>query len=131
MTVFTAAVKVKLVGKGLPAFPKGLLSGLNFAVSFLLMQAFGFVLATKQPAMTAATLATILREHRGAATASTKSSTSRHDRALAGRGGGGNVAIVAAGAWLFDLLFRLLAGVPISIARTRCTSSRHSRLSTA
>jgi len=65
LTVFTAAVKMRVVGKGLPAFPEGILSGLNYAVSFLLLQAFGLMLATKQPAMTAATLAAILRERRG------------------------------------------------------------------
>jgi len=65
LTVVTAAVKMRVVGKGLPAFPEGFLSGLNYAISFLLLQAFGLVLATKQPAMTAATLAAILRERRG------------------------------------------------------------------
>jgi len=65
LTVLTAAVKMRVVGKGLPAFPEGFLAGLNYAVSFLLLQAFGLVLATKQPAMTAATLAAILRERRG------------------------------------------------------------------
>ncbi len=113
LTVFTAAVKVKLVGKGLPPFPEGFLSGLNFAVSFLLMQAFGFVLATKQPAMTAATLAAILRERRGEAhrfdeIVDFTASIVRSQVAAALS----NVAIVASGAWLFDLLFRQLAGHP-------------------
>ena len=39
-----------------------------FAVSFLLLQMFGLVLATKQPAMTAAALANIMRTQRGAGT---------------------------------------------------------------
>ncbi len=112
LTVFTAAVKMKLVGKGLPAFPEGFLSGLNYAVSFLLLQAFGFVLATKQPAMTAATLASILRERRGAhrldEIVGFTASIVRSQVAAAV----GNVTIVAAGAWLFDHLFRLVAGRP-------------------
>ena len=110
LTVFTAAVKMKVVGKGLPAFPEGFLSGLNYAVSFLLLQAFGLVLATKQPAMTAATLASILRERRG---------LHRLDEIVDFTAGIvrsqvaaaiGNVTMVAIGAWGFEQLFRLLAG---------------------
>ena len=110
LTVFTAAVKMKVVGKGLPAFPEGFLSGLNYAVSFLLLQAFGLVLATKQPAMTAATLASILRERRG---------VHRLDEIVDFTAGIfrsqiaaaiGNVTMVAIGAWLFEQVFRLLAG---------------------
>jgi site-specific recombinase len=112
LTVVTAAVKMKVVGKGIPAFPEGILSGLNYAVSFLLLQAFGFVLATKQPAMTAATLASILRERRGVhrldEIVGFTASIVRSQVAAAI----GNVTVVAAGAWLFDHLFRRLAGRP-------------------
>ena len=112
LTVFTAAVKMKLVGKGLAPFPEGFLAGLNYAVSFLLLQAFGFVLATKQPAMTAATLASILRERRGVhrldEIVDFAASIVRSQVAAAL----GNVTVVAAGAWLFDHLFRWLAGRP-------------------
>lgn len=40
----------------LPIFFEGILVSSNYAISFLLIQAFGFVLATKQPAATAAAL---------------------------------------------------------------------------
>jgi site-specific recombinase len=46
-------------------FAHGVLYGLNYAVSFLLLQRLGLVLATKQPAMTAAALASIVREQQG------------------------------------------------------------------
>ena len=60
LTVLTAAVKLKVTHAGLPLFVEGMLSGLNYAVSFMLLHHFHLMLATKQPAMTAATLATLL-----------------------------------------------------------------------
>jgi len=65
LTVGTGAVKTALSGWHVPDFAHGFLYGLNYAVSFLLLQKLGLVLATKQPAMTAATLAEILRERKG------------------------------------------------------------------
>jgi site-specific recombinase len=65
LTAATAAVKLGIHHLPLSDFAIGVLYGLNYAVSFLLLQAFGLILATKQPAMTAAVLATILRERRG------------------------------------------------------------------
>jgi len=62
LTVFTAAFKMLVHEWHLAPFPESLLYGLNYAVSFLAMQAFGLMLATKQPAMTAAALAQIMRE---------------------------------------------------------------------
>ncbi|MBA3685848.1 MAG: hypothetical protein H0W72_11500 [Planctomycetes bacterium] len=64
LTVGTTAVK--LVAAQLPGsdFAHGLLYGLNYAISFLLLHHLHLVLATKQPAMTAATIATILRDQR-------------------------------------------------------------------
>ncbi len=65
LTVFTAAFKMLVHEWHLAAFPESFLYGLNYAVSFLLMQSFGLVLATKQPAMTAAAVAQIMREAKG------------------------------------------------------------------
>jgi site-specific recombinase len=65
LTAFTAAVKLEVTHLALPLFVVGFLAGLNYAVSFLIMQAFGLILATKQPSMTAAALAKIVREERG------------------------------------------------------------------
>jgi site-specific recombinase len=110
LTVLTAAVKMKIVGRGLPAFPEGVLASLNYAVSFLLLQTFGLILATKQPAMTAATLAAIVRERRGAHRTDEivdyAAAIVRSQLAAATA----NVVVVAAGAYIFDLLWQLVAG---------------------
>lgn len=65
LTVGTTALK--LLSADIPGsdFLHGLIYGLNYAVSFLILHHLHLVLATKQPAMTAANLATILREQRG------------------------------------------------------------------
>jgi site-specific recombinase len=65
LTVFTAAIKLKLVGAHLPLFVEGFLVGTDYAVTFVLLQIFHLALATKQPSMTAAALAGIVRENRG------------------------------------------------------------------
>jgi site-specific recombinase len=57
ITLFTAALKLGITSMHLPLFVEGLLAGSNYSVSFLLIQLLGFTLATKQPSMTAATLA--------------------------------------------------------------------------
>jgi site-specific recombinase len=65
LTVFTAAIKMSIIGKHFPLFVEGFLTGTNYAVSFVLLQVFGLALATKQPSMTAATFAGIVRRNRG------------------------------------------------------------------
>jgi site-specific recombinase len=60
LTAFTVALKFGIAGAALPIFFDGLASSLNYAGSFLLMQLFGHTLATKQPAMTAAALASAM-----------------------------------------------------------------------
>jgi len=65
LTVITAAVKLRVYDAHLPPFVEGFASGTNYAVSFIFLQILGLVLATKQPAATAATFAGIIRESRG------------------------------------------------------------------
>jgi site-specific recombinase len=65
LTVATAAIKIKITLSHLPPFFEGLLVGTDYAASFLVLQAFGLVLATKQPSMTAATYAKIVRMTQG------------------------------------------------------------------
>jgi len=60
LTVLTAAIKMVVTHSGLPLFVEGFLSGLNYSVSFILLQVFSLVLATKQPSMTGAALARIV-----------------------------------------------------------------------
>ena len=65
LTVLTAAIKMRVYDAHLPLFVEGFAAGTNYAVSFITLQIFGLVLATKQPAATAATFAGIIRENRG------------------------------------------------------------------
>jgi site-specific recombinase len=65
LTVGTAAIKTAMSAWHVSDFMHGIFYGLNYAVSFLVLQHLHLVLATKQPAMTAAALATIVRERRG------------------------------------------------------------------
>jgi site-specific recombinase len=62
LTAFTAAIKFLLAKLTLAPFFAGLFAALNYAGSFVLMQMLGFTLATKQPSMTAATLAGAIGE---------------------------------------------------------------------
>ncbi len=66
LTVGTAAIKLMVTHHGLPLFVGGFLAGLNYAVSFVLLQNFHLALATKQPSMTGAALAKIVHDCRTA-----------------------------------------------------------------
>lgn len=57
VTVVTVCVKFAISGAQLASLLEGLLAGINYAASFLLIHFLHFSLATKQPAMTAPTLA--------------------------------------------------------------------------
>jgi site-specific recombinase len=57
-----AMIKVRLSLLHLPPLTEGVLFGLNYALGFVLIHLLGFTVATKQPAMTAAALATTLEE---------------------------------------------------------------------
>lgn len=109
LMVFTAAAKMKIHGLHLAPFPESFLYGLNYAVSFLLLQAFGLILATKQPAMTAATLAKIIRtsegedRREGVARFVSRLTSSQLAAATA------NVLVVGAGAVVFDRVWRLFS----------------------
>lgn len=63
-TAGTTLVKYGLSAIKFPLFFQAFFNSVNYAGSFVLMQAFGFTLATKQPSMTAAALAGRLRETR-------------------------------------------------------------------
>ncbi len=111
LTVGTAAVK--LGASQLPGsdFLHGLLYGLNYAVSFMILHHCHLVLATKQPAMTAATLATIMRSRSGnEALDEIVDRIARicHSQLAAAAG---NVAVVAVGALAFSWLWTHLFGM--------------------
>jgi len=64
VTGLTVAVKIATVGHGLPPFIDGLVASTNYALSFVLIHFLHGTLATKQPAMTAATMAEHLKAAR-------------------------------------------------------------------
>lgn len=112
LTGFTAAFKSLLIHSRLALFQEGFLAGLNYAVSFLLLQAWGLMLATKQPAMTAAALGRILKERKGDSRLDDiVEYTTRivHSQLAAATA---NVAVVGATAYAIDGLWRLIAGRP-------------------
>jgi len=110
LTILTAAAKTFIHHWHLEEVPEGLLYGLNYAVSFLLLQHLGLMLATKQPAATAARLAAIIRESEGAdrekavARAFSQLASSQLAAAVS------NVTVVAIGAGAFSWLFLKLTG---------------------
>jgi site-specific recombinase len=110
LTVGTAAMKMAIAGLGLALFIEGFFSGLNYAFSFLLLQAFGLILATKQPAMTAAAFAAIIRDRRGGERLEVivdyAACICRSQLAATIA----NVVVVAVGAYAFDALWRVITG---------------------
>ena len=62
VTGLTTLIKFLLATLSFPPFGAGLLSSLNFSISFVGLQFLGFTLATKQPAMTATVLAAQIEE---------------------------------------------------------------------
>jgi site-specific recombinase len=105
LTVFTAAIKLHIIGKHWSPFMEAFLAGTNYAVSFLLLQVFGLALATKQPAMTGAALADIIRRNRGGSRRSEITEfgacISRTQLAAAL----GNILAVSLGAVVFNLIW--------------------------
>ena len=110
LTVLTAAIKLKITQTGLPLFVDGLLAGLNYAVTFMLLHHFHLILATKQPAMTAATLATMLRSRNrterldSVVEFTVRICRSQFAAAMA------NVSVIFVGAILFNFIWRLALG---------------------
>ena len=112
LTVGTAVVKTIIHGWHLPALPEGLLYGLNYAVSFIGLQHLGLILATKQPAMTAARLAGIMRDSEGEDREDRIAETAAQLTSSQLAAAVGNVLVVAAGAAVFSWLFLIAFGRP-------------------
>jgi site-specific recombinase len=108
LTVFTAAVKLRIIEAHLPPFVEGFASGTNYAVSFLLLQAFGLVLATKQPATTAAAFARIIRDNRGPLRSSMLTDFVARITSTQWAAAMGNVLAVSVGAVLFEALWKVI-----------------------
>ena len=106
LTVLTAAVKLRIIEADLPPFVEGFASGTNYAVSFVMLQVFGLVLATKQPATTAAAFARIIRDNRGLQRSSKLTDFVARITSTQLAAAVGNVAAVSMGAVLFEMLWR-------------------------
>jgi site-specific recombinase len=118
LTVLTASIKTAVSqlhhAVAIAPLPIGFLYGLNYAASFIALQHFGLILATKQPAMTAAALSTaIVRrdrdngddvDHDLIVQTCTRIIQSQLAAAVA------NVTMVAAGCFAFDQLWHLATG---------------------
>jgi site-specific recombinase len=108
LTVLTAALKMRIVEQHFPLFVEGFLTGTNYAISFILLQVFGLVLATKQPSATAATFAGIVRNNPGNASWSKISDfTARISRTQLAAAIG-NVSAVCIGAVALERLWRVM-----------------------
>ena len=68
-----ALFKIKLGLLHLPPLTEGIAFGLNYGIGFVLIHLLGFTVATKQPAMTAASIAATIEEARPAAASSSPS----------------------------------------------------------
>jgi site-specific recombinase len=112
LTVLTAAIKLMVTHRGLPAFVEGFLAGLNYAVSFVIMQNYHLALATKQPSMTGAALARIIQRYQVSSNSDElvvyvkRIVRSQLAAAL------GNIFAVGAGAIVFSVLWRRFVGHP-------------------
>jgi site-specific recombinase len=110
VTTVTAVLKVLVLAAKLPLFVEMVFAGTNYAISFVAIQVFGFTLATKQPAMTASTLAGIFRRTKGddrseqLATHITRIVRSQLAAAF------GNIVLVGLGAALFDIAWLAMSG---------------------
>ena len=112
LTVGTAAIKLMVTHRGLPPFVEGFLAGLNYAVSFVLMYVFHLALATKQPSMTAAALASILQRYED--TSQIDELVTYVQRIVRSQlaAAFGNIIAVGAGAVFFSMVWRMTFGAP-------------------
>jgi site-specific recombinase len=118
LTVGTAAIKLMVTHRGLPPFIEGFLAGLNYAVSFVLMQNFHLALATKQPSMTGATLARIIHNCKDTSKVDELISYVQRIFRTQLAAALGNILAVGAGAVVFSILWKLAAGAPFLSAET-------------
>jgi len=112
LTVITAALKMRILDAHFPPFVEGFASGTNYAISFIILQMLGLVLATKQPAATAATFAGIIRENRGLERENKLTEFVSRITSTQLAAALGNVFAVSIGALAFERLWRLVFSSP-------------------
>lgn len=113
LTVVTALLKLAIGHAHCALFFEGLFSWINYAGSFVAMQALGFSLATKQPSMTASSLAATLEPLSG--TRSSEAVTGEISAIVRSQAAAaiGNVGAVVPTAILLDYAWRALFGASI------------------
>ncbi len=128
ITGLAVATKFLLLWLGLPPLFEGLAVGLNYATAFVAMQLTGATLATKQPAMTAATLAGAIQETQAseepdlAPLAEMVARTVRSQLAALL----GNFGMVIPVAALLDLVTRAVSGHPFfTVEQARAVVTAH------
>ncbi len=110
LTLGTAVIKFFIKWQHFAPFLDGLFSSIDYAASFVIMQLLGFTLATKQPSMTAASLAGVIRDKEGPGQLDelvrliSRIARSQFAAAL------GNVSAVILAATLFDLVMQRAYG---------------------
>lgn len=109
-TAFTTLVKFLLIYFKLPHFFEGFFAAINYSTSFVFIQLCGFTLATKQPSMTASSMAgklhntqdeMLLNEFVDEVTKLTRSQFAAIF---------GNLALVIPTALLIDLIYKFISG---------------------
>ncbi len=118
LTVGTAAIKLIVTHSGLPPFVEGFLAGLNYAVSFVLLQNFHLALATKQPSMTGAALAKIIQNCRDDSRSDELVAFSARIVRTQLAAALGNIIAVGAGAIVFSYAWRAVFGSAFLSAET-------------
>ncbi len=110
---FTTLAKFGLYALALSAFWGGLLAGINYALSFVLIQMLHFTIATKQPAMTAPALAARLQDIDGAHGIEAFVDKVTHLVRSQVAAVLGNVLVVCPAALGLALLWARMAGTPV------------------
>ncbi len=118
LTVGTAAIKLMVTHRGWPPFVEGFLAGLNYAVSFVLMQNYHLALATKQPSMTGATLARIIQNCQDSSKIDELITYVQRIFRTQLAAALGNILAVGAGAIVFSVIWNFLVGSPFLSAET-------------
>jgi site-specific recombinase len=121
LTVLTAAIKVRVNDAHVSPFLHGFAAGTNYAVSFIFLQILGLVLATKQPAATAATFAGIIRESQGLERENRLTDFVARITSTQLAAALGNVFAVCIGAVIFERLWRLIFSGQSYLSETSAT----------
>lgn len=116
IVAFMAMIKTDISNLHLAPFTEDFLFSLNYAGGFLLVQLLGFTIATKQPAMTAATLAASLSEEGNTRNANLKGLADKCRSTLRSQFTAicGNVLLALPFALFFSWLWELAVGVPLA-----------------